>query len=398
MAVYEYLAKNPAGKEFSGTYKDIQSTAVLRDELSKAGYELVKARRITAKKDAPKRVKRREVIAFTYKFAGMYAAGLSVINSLESLEEQTENKALKEVIGDIRRNVETGSSLRKSFDKYSDIFSDFFLGMVEAGEASGRLATALELSAEYLENQADLRQKVKSAFIYPMAVGIVCLIVVTCLLIFVVPMFSKLYKRLHVTLPGPTQALVILSYLIRHWWWVIIPFSIGCVLGIKKLFANEKVREKWDNFKLHIPVFGRLNRMVVVSHFTRTFSLLISVGVPIIDAFGVANEVAHNKRMSQIAQELQKSIKGGHPVAQSLKEYDIFPPTLVQLAAAGEEAGVLPEMLNKAVDFLDKDIERAIGSLLVKLEPALTLIMGTIIGLILMGVYLPMFDYMAKIH
>jgi type IV pilus assembly protein PilC len=397
MAIYEYTATDEVGSQFSGTYRDIDSTVVLRDELAKAGYTLVSARRARDPSRKRRRIKQREVVAFAYKFAGMYTAGLSVIRCLETMEDQTEDVALKNVIIDIRQSVEAGSSLKTAFQKYNAIFSDFFLGMIEAGETSGKLSKALEMSAAYLEKRAELRQKVRSAFIYPIAVGVVCIIVVTCLLIFVVPTFTQLYKRLHVDLPGPTKMLVMLSMAIRSWWWAIPFVVVAGVFALRRLLKYEFVRSRWDRFKFNVPVFARLNRTVAVSQFIRTFAMLISVGVPLIEAFDVASQVAHNHRISDIARDLQKSVKAGNPVAKSLKVHDIFPPMVVQLAASGEQAGVLPDMLNKAADFLDKDIDRMVASLLVKLEPALTVFMGIIVGLILMAVYLPMFDYMASL-
>jgi len=394
MAVYEYTAKDRSGGKFSDVSSDIDSVKALREELDKMGYVLMKARRADAKRKKRKKVKRSEVVAFTYKFAGMYSAGLSILRCLETLEEQAENGAFQEILADIRQNVETGSSLKKAFEKYKDIFSDFFLGMIEAGESGGKLATALEMSAEYLEKQAELKRKVMSAFIYPIVVGMVCILVVGFLLVFIVPVFLKLYQKLHVPLPGPTQILVDLSSLIRGWWWALLIIGVAAVILLRKLQKNPRVKAQWDTIKLKMPIFAKLNRMVVVSHFTRTFALLASVGVSLIEALNVASLVAHNSKMTEIAEQLQASIQAGNPVGRSLKKYDIFPPMITQLAISGEEAGQLAEMLKKGTDFLDKDIERTINSLLVKLEPALTVIMGSIVGFILMGVYLPMLDYM----
>jgi len=394
MAVYEYTAKDETGNKFSGTSSEINTVAALREELAKMGYVLVKARRAKSTSKKRKKIKGSEVVAFTYKFSGMYSAGLSIIRCLETLEEQTENQAFRQVIADIRQRVETGSSLKNAFEKYSGLFSDFFLGMIEAGESGGKLAASLEMSAVYIEKQTELKRKVKAAFIYPVVVGIVCFVAIGFLLVFIVPMFSKLYKKLHVSLPGPTQALVDLSSLIRSWWWAIIILGVAAVILLRRLSKNPQIKAQWDVFKLKMPVFAKLNRMVVISHFTRTFAMLASVGVSLIEALDVASLVAHNHKMAQITKELQESIQAGNPVGKSLKNYDIFPAMITQLAISGEEVGQLPEMLNKGADFLDKDIDRAINALLVKLEPALTLIMGTIVGFILMAVYLPMLDYM----
>jgi len=394
MAVYEYTAKDEAGNRFSGTSSDINNVVVLREELAKMDYVLVKARRAKVPAKKRRKIKQSQVVAFAYEFAGMYSAGLSILTCLETLEEQTEDRAFREVIADIRCKVETGSSLKNAFEKYRDTFSDFFLGMIEAGESGGKLATALEMSAVYLEKQTELKRRVKSAFIYPVVVGIVCFAVVGFLLIFIVPIFSKLYKRLHVALPGPTQVLVDLSFLIRDWWWAILILGVAAVILVRRLLKKPRIKARWDVFKLKMPVFAKLNRMVVVSHFTRTFAMLASVGVSLIEALDVASLVAHNHKMAEITKQLQQLIQAGNPIGKSLENYDIFPPVIIQLAISGEKAGQLPEMLSKGADFLDKDIDRAINALLVKLEPALTLIMGAIVGFILIAVYLPMLDYM----
>ncbi|MHC4171627.1 MAG: type II secretion system F family protein [Planctomycetota bacterium] len=393
MAVYEYTARDGTGNECTGSYSDIDSVSMLRNELAKMGYVLVKAHR--EKKAAKKqKIKQAEVVAFAYQFAGMCSAGLPIAKCLGTLEEQTQNPAFKCVIAEIRQDIEAGSSLKNAFEKHRKLFSDFFLGMVEAGESASKLSEALNMSAEYVEKRMDLNRKVRSAFAYPVFVGVVCLLVLAGLLVFVVPVFAKIYQQLHVTLPGPTLLLVGLSDLIRHRWWTILLGSVAAVMALRRISKSPSVKARLDVLKLNMPVFGRLNRMVVVSHFTRTFAMLASVGVSLIDALKLASEVAHNHKMTEIADELQVAIRAGHPVGSSFKKYDIFPPMITQMATSGEEAGELDEMLNKGTDFIDKEIDRTIHALIVRLEPALTVIMGLVVGIILMAVYLPMFDYM----
>lgn len=397
MAVFEYTAKDTDGSIFTGTYNDINSVSALKQELTKLDYVLVKAHR--KKIASPKKLKAKsaEVINFAYRFAGMCAAGLSIVRCLEVSEEQAQDPAFKYIISDIRQKVETGSSLTQAFEKYRDIFSDFYLGMLEAGESGSKLPTTLEMTGLYLENQANLKQKIKSAFAYPIVVGVMCVLIVTYLLIFVVPIFTKLYKQLKVNLPGPTQSLVYLSDMVRNWWPVVLFVGIGMVILFRKISKKSVIRKKWDIFKLKMPVLGKLNQMIVVSRFVRTFAMLASAGVSYVEAIKVAGKVTNNYRTNQITEQLTEKIKSGHSMTDSLGEYELFPPMIIQLTAAGEEAGVLPDMLNKGVDFLDKDIDRVLNALLVKLEPALTLVMGSIVGFILMGVYLPMFDYMSHL-
>jgi type IV pilus assembly protein PilC len=394
MTVYDYTAKDENGEKLISTSDDVDSVAVLRQELDKMGYVLVKARR--HKKTTPKRrkIKQSEIVTFIYKFSEMYSAGLSITRSLEVLEEQSNNPAFGSIITEIRQNIENGSSLEKAFGQYRNIFSDFFCGMLEAGESGGKLSESLEMSAIYLEKRMDMRRRIRAAFTYPLVVSVVCVGVVACLIAFIVPIFSKLYKQLHVQLPGPTRALVILSSLLRSYWWAIPFIAAAVAVGLWWLLKNPTVRAKWDIFKLKMPVLGNVNRMVVVSHFMRTYGMLTSVGISPIRALDVAADVANNHKVTGITHELQDSIEKGVSVGESLKKHDIFPPIIVQMALSGEEVGQVSQMLNKGADFLDKDINRIVESLIVKLEPALTVLMGTIVGIILMAVYLPMFDYM----
>jgi type IV pilus assembly protein PilC len=400
MAVYTYVAKDDKGVMLTGTYNDVESQSALRDELEKVGYVLVKARR--GKQDVKKRlmrgrVKQSDIATFAYKFAGMYSAGLPILRCLETLEQQADNPAFKSILTEVKEDVGTGSSLRAAFAKHKGVFSDFFLGMVEAGELGGKLGETLEMSASYLEKQVALRHKIKAAFTYPAMVTIMCLVVVTFLLAFVMPVFAKLYAQVKAPMPGPTLILIAASAFVRHWWWGIVIVVGAAVFIVKKLFANPLFRAKWDNFKLNVPVFGSLNRMLVSSNFTRTFAMLSSVGVSVIKSLDMACLVANNHRVTEITKEMQKAIQAGTTVSESLKRYDIFPAVIIQMASSGEEVGMLSEMLGKGVEILDKDIERVINSLLVKLEPILTLTMGLVVALILMGAYLPMFDYMGHL-
>jgi len=397
MAAYEYTATDENGNKFSGVYDGIDSVAALRKDLAKMGDTLLKAR--CRKSDALKhvRISKNEIVTFTYKLAEMCSAGLPIIKCLKTLEKQIDNRSLRGLISDIRQSVATGSSLRDAFGKHGDIFSNFFLGMLEAGESSGKLPETLQASAVYLEKRADFRHKVKSAFAYPIIVGAMCFIVIAFLVIFVIPVFSKMYRQMHVPLPGPTQALINLSTLVREGWWVLLPIFIVTLFLLKLLWKKALLKPRWDAFKLSMPVLAKFNRLVIVSAFIRTFAMLVSAGVSLVKALEIASAVVDNAKVTKITGQLQKSIETGNTVADSLKKCDIFPPVIIQLAASGEETGTLSDMLNKGADFLDKDIDRMLKALLVKIEPALTVIMGLIVGFILISVYLPMFDYMTHL-
>ena len=222
MPTYEYIAKDQAGHEFCGTYEDVASVKLLRNELAKVGCVLVKAKNSKTLRHGRSRIRQKDIVAFAYTFSSMYSAGLSVIQCLETLENQTECQALKTLIADIRQKIEVGSSLTNAFEPHERIFSPFLVGMLEAGEAAGKLPEALEASAVYLEKRADLNNRIRSAFVYPISVAVVSVGVVLCLLLFVVPIFIKLYHNLHVPLPWPTLFLISLSHIVRDWWWLIL--------------------------------------------------------------------------------------------------------------------------------------------------------------------------------
>ncbi len=398
MPDFKYVAKDSGGNEFSGIYTDIDSVRKLKSELAKMGYTLVKVHRSRRNiKVKNRKIKRTEVVTFAYEFAGMYSAGLSITRCLETFEVQIENPVFKEVITDIRNHVETGLTLKDAFEKYREVFSDFFVGMVEAGEAGGKLGETLQMAAVYLEKQDDLKKQVKAAFAYPIIVCIMCLLIVTGLIIFVIPVFQKLYSQLNVTLPGPTLLLIGLSQMFRQYWWFTLPMILLIVFIIRRMSGNAHVKARMDSFKLNMPVFGRLNKMVMVSHFIRTFAMMSKAGVSVVESLDLAKDVADNTEMDKIVKTMQEEILTGSSVAVPMGKFALFPPMIVQMAAAGEEAGILPEMLSKGVDFLDAQIDMLIKSILVKIEPILSLIMGAVVGTILLGVYLPMFDYMGHI-
>jgi len=398
MAIYEYTAKDENGNKFSAICDNLESNAMLREDLAKMGQILLKAKHKKSDKSKRARITQDEIVTFAYKLAGMCSAGLSITGCLETLEEQTNNHSFKQVISDIRRRISAGETLKDAFGKHRVIFSDFFLGMLEAGQTGGKLSETLEASASYLEKRADFRRKIRSTFAYPVIVSIMCFAVITALVIFVIPVFAKLYKKMHVPLPGPTQALICLSIVVRDWWWVILLLSAAVIL-LWRFFRNDtRLKTWWDFFKLNMPVLAKFNRTVLAAHYIRTFAMMTSAGVSLVKALEVAAEVVSNKKVSEITARLQQSIQAGNTVAYSLKNHDLFPPLIIQLAASGEESGKLSEMLNKGADFLDKDIDRTMKALLVRMEPALTAIMGLVIGFILISVYLPMFDYMSHLE
>jgi len=394
MAVYDYTAKDEDGNTLVGTCRDMESVALLRKELEKLDYSLVKARR---HREGPRRwgrVKPSDVVTFVFQFAEMYSAGLSIVRCLEVLQEQSRNRSFASILANIRQNVENGSSLGEAFGQHRNVFSTFLCGMLEAGESGSKLTEALQMSAEYLQKKLETRRRIISAFSYPVVVAAVCSMVVTGLVIFVVPVFSKLYRQMHVELPGPTQGLVILSSLVRDSWpAILLTVAAGIAIGWR-LVQKPWIKTWWDAYKLEMPLMGRVNHAVLIAHFTRTLGMLLSVDVSPLRALDMASNVARNHRLAGIATALKGDIQRGQSVGDALANYDIFPPMITHLALSGEEVGDLAKMLTKGAEFMDRDANRIMNALVVKLEPALTVLIGVLVGLILMAIYLPIFDYM----
>jgi type II secretory pathway component PulF len=224
-----------------------------------------------------------------------------------------------------------------------------------------------------------------------------CILVVTGMIIFIIPVFQKLYSQLKVSLPMPTLILIATSTIVRHYWWIAVPVAAGLVYSAIKLYHVKRIRSAVDDFVLFMPVFGKLYRMVLVCRFIRTLAMMNAAGVSIVDAIQMAVQICNNSVMKKIGETMRDRVMEGGTITEQLSRNSIFPSVIVQLAAAGEQAGILSEMLNKGGDYLDGRIERHLKSLLLKIEPIMTLFLGSVVGLILMGVYLPMFDYMGQI-
>jgi type IV pilus assembly protein PilC len=398
MASFQYIAKDGNGNEVSGIYTDVVNVRDLKDELAKTGYALIKAsRQRVAAVHKNKRLKPTEIVEFAYEFAGMYSGGLSIVKTLETIESQTENESLVSIVSDVRQRVEEGATLKEAFEKYSDIFSIFFVSMIEAGETGGKLGETLYMAAEYLEKQLDLKNRIKAAFTYPIVVSIMCMIIVSSIVIFVVPVFQKLYSSLHVSLPVPTMLLISASEIVHQFWWAVLVGIAALIYGTRYVISLDPVKIKLDSIKLNMPGLGKLNKMIVTSRFIRTFAMMCSAGISVIDSLELAGKVADNHEVEMMSRQIGKKVMTGTGIAEPMSEYNIFPPMIVELTGVGEQAGMLPEMLMKGVSFLDKKIEKAIDSLIVKIEPILSVIMGSVVGMILLAVYLPMFDYMGQI-
>jgi len=395
MPTYAYTARDGAGNVSTGTY-EAPSKGAVREDLRKMQCHTLsvveRARPVLGK--WRKGVRISDLVVFAHQFAGMYGAGLSLPAVLGILQEEARNPRLKEVLRDMREQVQGGSTLHDACAGHPEVFSSFVLGMIEAGETGGILDRVLERVATHLEKQQEMRQKIVSALAYPCVVSLLCCVVVSFLVIFIVPVFASAYAQFGVPLPGPTLALVTVSDFARAYWWAVIGGAVGLRLAWPAIRRAPVVDRAIDGLKMSAPLFGPLNRRIAVTRFVRTLADMLGSGVSLLRSVRVAEGVAGSHLISGAAHTIQASAAAGASLTEPMRSHGVFPSMVVQMAAAGEESGTLPEMLSKSADFLERDIDRVVKRLIVYLEPLLTVAVAVVVGFILLAVYLPMFDVM----
>jgi type IV pilus assembly protein PilC len=341
------------------------------------------------------RVKLREVAVITRQLSTMVDSGLSVVRSLGILAGQAENPALARILGEVRLDLEHGSSLSAACAKHPKVFSNLFCTLVQAGEVGGNLDDVLGSLADTIEKQAQLNRTIRSAMTYPAVVFSVMLIIFAAMIVFIVPVFAKLFSTLGGKLPLPTRIVVGISKLVTSpWVLVIIAVIVGGIIGLRKWIATEEGRRRWDKLILRPPVFGPLFHKVALARTTGTLASLVSSGVPILESLDIAAETAGNHTVGDVLLEAKKGVREGRPLADPLREHeDIIPPLVVQMIEVGEQTGALDGMLKKVGEFYDQEVEVTVNNLTALLEPMLTVCMGVMVGAMVISLYLPMFDY-----
>jgi type IV pilus assembly protein PilC len=338
------------------------------------------------------RVKPKDLAVFSRQFATMINSGLSLLRALNILSDQTDNKKLASVVGEVRAEVEKGNSLSGALSKHPKVFKRLYVAMIRAGEIGGVLDTTLLRLAENLEKEVALRQKIKSAMTYPTVVFCMVLLILAGMLMFVVPTFKNLYKDLGGTLPLPTRVLIGVSDAAKKFWYVVVVLIGGAGYGIKRWIATEQGRGFWDAMKLRVPIFGTLVHKTALSRFSRTLSVLMRSGVPILQALDIVKETVNNATLSAAVQDVASSVKEGESIARPLERHEVFPPMVVQMIAVGEETGALDTMLGKIADFYDQEVEATVDALTSLIEPVLIAVMGVAVGGMVIALYMPMFN------
>jgi len=343
------------------------------------------------------RIKAKDLTVFSRQFATMVNSGLSMLRCLYVLEEQTPNKKLAKVIGDIRADVEAGISLSDALEKHPKVFSRLYISMVRAGELGGILDEVLNRLAAQLEKEDSIRRAVKSAMVYPILIGSFAILVLFGMVLFLIPIFAGMYKELgDAKLPMLTRIMVGFSDLLRSWYGLIfLAAVIFLVWGLRRLKRTDRGRETWDRIKLRVPMgIGQIIRKLAVARFSRTLGTLISSGVPILQAIEITGQAAGNAVIENAMIQVQQSVKEGQSITKPLENVSVFPAMVTQMISVGEETGSLDAMFGKIADFYEDEVNSSIKSLTSILEPILMLGVGGIVGVVVISMYLPIFNMM----
>jgi type IV pilus assembly protein PilC len=396
---FQYKVRDRAGRTVQGEL-EAENETLVAGKLRSMGYTPISIEKrgsqgVFTEVKIPgltDRVKLKDVAVFSRQFATMINSGLALLRALAILAEQTENKELARIIGEVRIDVEKGSSLSAALSRHPKAFSRLYVSMVRSGEAGGTLDSVLLRLADTIEKQVELRRKIKSAMTYPIVVFVLVIMIATAMLVFIVPTFKNMYKDLGGTLPAPTRFLIAVSDAAR----TMFPFIIvGLILGawgFRRWIKSDSGRARWDTVKLRFPVFGPLVRKTALSRFSRTLAALTRSGVPILESLDIVSITSGNHVVSVAIEDVQRAVKGGDSLARPLENHEVFPPMVVQMMAVGEETGALDEMLDKIADFYDQEISATVDALTSLIEPLLIIMMGIIVGGMIIALYLPMFN------
>ncbi|MBW1645908.1 MAG: type II secretion system F family protein [Deltaproteobacteria bacterium] len=400
--LFLWQARDRQGKKLKGETEAISDSMVVL-QLRKQGLTDIKV------KKKPKeieinlpflkgRVPEKNVVVFTRQFATMINAGLPIIQCLDIQAKQQEHKEFQKILLAVKEDVEKGETLAEALRKHPKVFDDLYCNMVDAGEMGGALDVILNRLAFFMEKAMKLKKKVKGALVYPASVVVVAIIVVAIMMIFVIPSFQQMFTGFGADLPWLTQVVVNISYFMRHNILLIIGMLIAVGVAFRAIYKTEKGRHFIDRIFLKLPVFGILLRKVAVARFTRTLGTMVSSGVPILTSLEIVAKTAGNVVIEKAILATRDSISQGKTIAEPLEESGIFPPMVVQMISVGESTGALDEMLTKIADFYDDEVDAAVAALTSLIEPLLMVFLGSVLGTMIVAMYLPIFKLGSVVH
>ena len=400
MGTFAYRVLDAKGAQSNGEVEGDNKAAVAANLRGK-GFTVLDVNEIKigfAQRDilsGMQRVKPKDLTIFSRQFATMVNSGLSMLRCLYILEEQTENKKLAGVIGQIKDDVEAGISLSDALEKHPKVFSKLYVSMVRAGELGGILDEVLNRLAQQLEKDDSIRRAVKSAMVYPILIASFAIIVLMGMVLFLIPIFAGMYNDLGGKLPALTRVMVSLSNLVKGDWFIIFPAIVGVIWGIRYLKRTPQGTAAWDRAKLHLPMgVGEIIRKLAVARFSRTLGTLITSGVPILQALDITGQASGNTVIENAMTSVQTSVKEGQSITAPLEKASVFPAMVTQMIAVGEETGSLDAMLGKIADFYEDEVNASVKALTSILEPIMMVGVGAIVGVVVISMYLPIFNMM----
>ena len=396
-----------SGKTVRGTIESGEMKATTREEV----IALLRKKNITATVVTEKtkkgifgkfalrgKVKDKDIVIFTRQFATMIDAGLPLVQALDILSSQVENKTLGKTLSQVKVDVESGATYADALKKHPRVFSELYVNMVAAGEAGGMLDTILNRLAAYIEKAMKLKKKVKGAMVYPAVVTSIAVLVIAVIMIFVVPTFSKMFAQLGGTLPLPTRIIINMSDFIAGIGGLLVAGAIvAFVVFLVQFRRTEKGKYITDRILLKLPIFGTLLNKVAVAKFTRTLGTLISSGVPILDGLDITAKTSGNKVIEYAINDVRKGVVGGKTLAEPITKAQVFPPMVTHMIAVGESTGALDAMLAKIADFYDDEVDATVSNLTAMMEPMLMVFLGGTVGFIVVAMYLPIFKLITLI-
>jgi type IV pilus assembly protein PilC len=352
------------------------------------------------------RVSMRDLAVFSRQFATLIASGMPMLRSLYTLEEQTEDKKIKEAAAGLRADVEAGSSVAQAMDRHPVVFDPLYRSMVEAGEGSGRLESALEMVAFQLEKLDALRRQIRSAVMYPALVFGFALVAMIVIVAFIVPVFVGIFEEIAAETPGESSDLPFTSQLVVNAsdaltgsWYIIIAVGIAAGVGFSQWKKTERGRYQWDALKLRMPLYiGDIVQKVAIARWSRIFSGTISAGVPILQAIKISGETAGNHVVAKTMEDVYSSVRGGGTIAAPLERAAVFPTMVTHMVGVGEETGQLEAMLSKIADFYEAEVDAKVKALTSLIEPVMIIFVGAVVGFIVISMYLPIFSLYDKIR
>ena len=424
MPVFEYRGLTPAGKQVKGLL-EADSSRALRVQLKRSGVFLTDvlaeresvpargkqngstaaqaktslgSREVQFGKLVRGRITSEDVAVLTRQLSTLLHAGVTLVDALTALVDQTEKERLKRVVSDVKTRVNEGSSLADALAQHGKIFGSLYVNMVRAGEASGALDAVLARLADFTEGQAKLRQKVVGTLIYPVIMTIIGSGILGLLMTVVVPKVTKIFESMKVTLPWTTRLLIFTSNTLATWWWILFPLLGLAIFGFFRWKSSPKGRPVWDRFVLRAPVFGSLVRMLSIARFSRTLSTLLRSGVPLLTAMDITKNVVSNGVLSAVVENARDAIREGESIAGPLKRSGEFPPLVHHMIAIGERSGQLEEMLLNVADSYENQVSVRIGALTALMEPLIIVAMGVAVAFVAFSILMPILQLNTSIR